>query len=533
MTGSKELESLPSLLHLTIEEAAKGLQSGRFTSVALTKAYIARINEASEFKAVLQINPDALTVAQQLDEERVRFRGRGPLHGIPILVKDNVATKDKLDVSAGSYALLGAKPAVESSVIAKLRAAGVVVLGTTNMSEWANFRGLHVSSGWSARGGQTLGAYYPNQNPSGSSSGTAVAAALGLCTAAIGTETSGSIVEPAEFNNVVGFKPSRGLIANDGAIPISARQDIIGTLTRTVKDAAYLFTNMAGRSERDEGTWNIPFDTIPDFCTFCNTTDLSGVTIGVPRNTFRADHDPTSPVMVSFEAALKTLSSAGAKVIDRADFPEADGYKKLNDQSPNLVSLCAEFKRDIARYLQSLETNPNHIHSAEDIIEFIKTTPAEEYPDRDMDIFLWTRDKDIDVGSDKYQQRLEKELFYGGEGGILGAMDKHDLDLLVVPSSQGIAIDLAAIMGFPVLGVPLGFFPEGTPVKLEDKKPNLVNEAPGIPYSLTFISKSFSDGVLLRVGYAFEQLSRVRADGPLPFKPPTTELKDLELGVEN
>ncbi|KAK3682879.1 glutamyl-tRNA amidotransferase subunit A [Podospora appendiculata] len=531
MAAKKQSEGLPSLLHLTIEEAAEGLQSGRFTSVDLTKAYLARIDEASEFRAVLQINPDALIVAQQQDDERVRLgnngRGRGPLHGVPILVKDNVATKDNLDVSAGSLALLGAKPAVESSVIAKLREAGVLVLGTTNMSEWANFRGMSVSSGWSPRGGQTLGAYHPNSNPSGSSSGSAVAAALGLSTAAIGTETSGSIVEPAEFNNVVGFKPSRGIIGNDGAVPISGRQDVIGTLTQTVKDAAYLFTNMAGRSERDEGTWNIPFDTIPDFSALCNGTDLSGITIGVPRNTFSADRDPTSPVMISFEAALKILNSAGAKVVDSADFPKAEGYQKLINQGQDIVCLCAEFKRDIARYLQALETNPNQIHSAEDIIEFIKTTPAEEYPDRDMDIFLLTQAEDIDVSSDRYKERLELELFFGGEGGILGAMEKHGLDLLVVPSSRGMAVDLAAIMGFPVLGVPLGFFPQGTPVKHEDKKPNLVREAPGMPYSLTFMSKSFSDGVLLRVGYAFEQLSRVRADGPLPFKMPTTELKDV------
>ncbi|KAH6649416.1 glutamyl-tRNA amidotransferase subunit A [Chaetomium tenue] len=522
------LGDLPPLLHLTIKETADGLQSGRFTTVDLAKAYLARIDEASAFKAVLQINPDALSVAQRLDEERTRSGSRGPLHGIPILVKDNIATSDNLDVSAGSYALLGAKPSAESSVISKLRDAGVLILGKTNMSEWANFRGLNISSGWSPRGGQTLGAYYPGSTPEGSSSGSAVAAALGLSAAAIGTETFGSILEPAELNNVVGLKPSRGLVANDGAIPISSRQDVIGTLTRTVKDAAYLLTTMAGRSEKDKGTWNIPFENIPDFTTHCKGTDLSGITIGVPRNAFTAD--PMSPIMLSFESALKTLGSAGATVVDSADFPEADGFKKLNQQVRGIVR-SSEFKRDVVHYLGTLETNPNNLHTAEDIIEFTKSFPAEEYPDRDIGKFLWTQAEGIDVNSDKYKEMVKQEQFYGGEGGILGAMEKHGLDLLVVPSSLGIANDLAAKMGFPVLGVPLGFYPKGTPIELDDSKPNLVRVAPGIPYSLTLISKAFSDGILIQVAHAFEQLSGVRQNGPLPFQLPATELGDVQTGA--
>lgn len=185
---------LPSLLHLNIENASQGLQSGRFTSVDLVKAYLARIQEAFEFRAVLQVNPDALAVAQQLDEERGTSGCRGPLHGIPILVKDNIATKDRLDVSAGSYALLGAKPTNESSTISKLREAGVIILGKTNPSEWANFRGTEISSGWSPRGGQTMGTYYPNSSPAGSSSGSAVAVSLGLSTAAIGTEVKPALI---------------------------------------------------------------------------------------------------------------------------------------------------------------------------------------------------------------------------------------------------------------------------------------------------------------------------------------------------
>ncbi len=221
-----------------------------------------------------------------------------------------------------------------------------------------------------------------------------------------------------------------------------------------------------------------PVQQIPDFTEFCKNTDLSGVTIGVPRNTFNSD--PTSPIMVSFEAALKTLASAGAKVVDNADFPEAEGFKKLNNQVKGIVR-SSEFRRDIARYLKTLKTNPHNIQSAEDIIEFTKTFPKEEYPERDIGKFLWTQAEGIDVDSDKYKEMVKQERFYGGEGGILGAMEKHNLDVLVIPSTLGIANDLAARMGFPVLGLPLGFRPESTPIELDEDKPHLVRVAPGIP----------------------------------------------------
>jgi amidase len=218
---------------------------------------------------------------------------------------------------------------------------------------------------------------------------------------------------------------------------------------------------------------------VSDFTTYCKGTDLTGITAGVLWNTFSAD--PISPIMVSFESAAETLRRAGAKVVDSADFPEADGFKKLNQQVRGIVR-SSEFKRDIIRYLRALDTNPNDIQPAEDIIEFTKTSSAEEYRDRDIGKFLWTQAEDVDVDNDNYRDMVKQEQFYGGEGGILGAMEKHSLDLLMVPSSRGIANDLAAKMRFPVLGVPLGFYPEGTPVELDDCKPHLVRVAPGIPY---------------------------------------------------
>ncbi len=254
---------------------------------------------------------------------------------------------------------------------------------------------------------------------------------------------------------------------------------MIGTLTRTVKDAAFLLSEMAGRSERDERTWHIPFNSIPDFTTFCKGTDLSGITIGVPWNTWEGE----SPALIqaSFESALQTLSSAGANVVEDADFLEADEFKKLNEQVKGVVR-SSEFKRDIVRYLQTLETNPNNIQSAEDIIEFTKSFPAEEYPDRDIGKFLWTQAEGVDINGDKDKEMVKQEQFFGGEGGILGAMKKYHLDVLVVPADQDIGNDLAAKMGFPVISVPLGFWAEDTSVQLDKKKPNLVKVAPGMPY---------------------------------------------------
>lgn len=217
---------------------------------------------------------------------------------------------------------------------------------------------------------------------------------------------------------------------------------------------------------------------IPDFTQVCKGTDLTGITIGVPRNSFEAD--PTSPVMIAFEEALVLLTSAGAKVVDNANFPEADGFKQLNQEVKGIVR-SSEFKRDIVYYLETLATNPNNLRSGEDIIQFTKSTPAEEYPDRDIGKFLWTQAEGIDVNSEKYSDMVHQEQFFGGPGGISGAMERYGLDLLATPSSLGIANDLAAKMGFPVIGVPLGFYPEGTPVKVDSGKPNLIKVAYGTP----------------------------------------------------
>lgn len=276
----------------------------------------------------------------------------------------------------------------------------------------------------------------------------------------------------------MGFKPSRGLVATDGLIPISKRQDVIGPITRTVKDAAYMLNVMAGRSERDPRTWNIPFYPPPDFAGACKDTDLSGLTIGIPRNCFNGD--PSSPIMISFESAIQTLKSAGATVVDHANFTAVDEFKQLNQQVKGIVR-SAEFKRDIVDYLATLETNPNQIHSGEDIINFTKNTPEEEYPAKDIGKFLWIQEEGIDVDSQKYKDMVAQELYFGGEGGIIGAMERYDLDVIVSPSTLGVLNDLAAKMGFPMITVPLGFHPEDTPIQREAIGEKLISRAPGIP----------------------------------------------------
>jgi amidase len=235
---------------------------------------------------------------------------------------------------------------------------------------------------------------------------------------------------------------------------------------------------MVGYSDRDEITWKISLNPISDFTAFGKGTDLTGLAIGVPRNTFK--HDPASPLMISFEEALQTLTAAGTRIVDNADFPKADEFKKLNQQIKGIVC-SSEFRRDIVRYLGTLKTNPNNITSAEDIIEFTKTHPEEEYPDRDIGKFLWTQAEGIDGESEKYKHMLEQESFFGGEGGILGALENFGVDVLVVPSMDGMALDLAAKMGFPELSVPLGFLPEGTPIIRDSDKSHLIKVAPGIP----------------------------------------------------
>lgn len=277
---------------------------------------------------------------------------------------------------------------------------------------------------------------------------------------------------------MVGLKPTRGLVANDGVIPISLRQDVVGTLTGSVKDAAYLLSVMAGKSDADEKTWNTPTEQVPNFTDYCQGTDLTGVTIGVPRNSFESD--PQSPVIIAFESALKTLAAHGAKIVDNANYPDLDGYHNLSSDDKNILR-AADFKQDIALYLSKLQTNPNNLHSADDIIEFTKTCQDEDYPKRDIKNFLWAQEHAIDTDSDQYKNTLKQEIALSSKGAITGAMEKYEADVLMVPYGVGTTNDLSAMLGAPVITVPMGFYPEGFPVKKDSGWPNLIKVGPGMP----------------------------------------------------
>lgn len=258
---------------------------------------------------VTELNPSALSIATMLDAERANGTIRGPLHGIPILIKNNIATRDAMNNTAGSYALLGAQVPRDSTMADKLRKAGAVILGKANLSQWANFRSTNSSNGWSAHGGQTYAAYYPDQDPSGSSSGSGVASALGLALASLGTETDGSIVSPSDANNLVGIKPTVGLTSRFLVIPISQHQDTVGPMARTVKDAAYLLAAIAGKDTNDNYTSAIPYDPLPDYVAACNFSALAGKRLGVPRNVIEFFSDNTTgPIVSAFDEALTLIA---------------------------------------------------------------------------------------------------------------------------------------------------------------------------------------------------------------------------------
>ncbi|KAK6000665.1 hypothetical protein QM012_003390 [Aureobasidium pullulans] len=312
----------------------------------LVQAYKFRIDEVNdEFNAVLEVNPDAEDIAANLDKERDNNKLRGPLHGIPVLLEDNIYTDHRTSTSAGSYALLGSKPAREATVARKLCESGAILLGKVNLSEWANFRSgsENGNNGWSARGGQTFGAFDPGTDPDGSSSESAVSSILGLCLAAIGTETDGSIVCPAQRSSVVGVAPTTGLVARDGIIPLSSRQDTVGPLARTVKDAAHLLTAISGQSIYDDATDNIPFDSVPNYAEACEGSRLDGLRLGVPRDALKL---VDSVVMNAFERALDILRSSGAVIVDNIRFAGADEWNAWTGSSRR-ACVQAEFKQSI------------------------------------------------------------------------------------------------------------------------------------------------------------------------------------------
>ncbi|KAK0105868.1 hypothetical protein ONS95_004381 [Cadophora gregata] len=514
--------SYPDLIDVGAEELIAGLESGAWTSVDLTKAYLLRIQEVDDIlQAVIELNPDVLSIAESLDAERANGTIRSALHGIPMLIKNNIATHDQMNNTAGSYALLGAKVPRDATVAAKLRAAGVILLGKSNLSQWANFRSSNSSSGWSAYGNQTTSAYFPNGDPSGSSSGSGVGTSIGLAWASLGTETDGSILSPSSVNNLVGIKPSVGLTSRSLVIPISSHQDTVGPMARSVSDAAYILSIIAGKDASDNYTLAQPWDTPPDYTKSLNFSSLRGARIGVPRKVIASYQDNSSlPMISAFNAAVKVIEKAGATIVENADYPAWEGY--LRDDNETLV-LEADFISDLAAYLAQLETNPNNVTSLADIRNFTQSFQLESYPTRDTAI--WDDALSLGYNNSDYQfwQAYQASYYYGAEGGVLGALDKYNLDALILPTD--FASGPPARAGLPVVTVPLGSYPANTTV-VKSRYWDLVQVGPNIPFGISFIGAMWSEESLIGFAYAFEQCTQVRSSIK-PYISPTIQLADV------
>ncbi len=483
---------------ISLADLASGLQQGRWTSRRLVELYTSRIDaidrNGPHIGAVIEVNPEAAALADQLDSERKQGRVRGPLHGIPILVKDNIDTADRMTTSAGSLALDGWRPPQDSFVAARLRAAGALLLGKTNLSEWANFRSTHSVSGWSGRGGQTRNPYALHRNPSGSSSGSGAAVAASLCAAAIGTETDGSVVSPSSINGIVGVKPTVGLISRAGIIPISHSQDTAGPMARTVRDAALLLGILSGVDANDPATAQSAGKAQTDYTKFLDANGLRGARVGIARKFFEKD----APLDRLLSGYVDTLKRLGAEVIDPADLPHHGKWSE-----PELDVLEYEFKTDLNTYLGKLPAS-FPAHSLADLIAFNEKNRAREMPWFEQEIFYDSEAKGP-LTEKKYLEARRECLRVTRPDGIDAVMDKHKLDAIVtLTGGPAWMIDYVngdmdtggcssppAIAGYPHITVPAGFFR-------------------ALPIGLSFFGRAWSESVLLRLAYAFETAAQAR-----------------------
>jgi amidase len=471
-----------------VEASISGLQAAmaerRTTAAALVAEYTRRIarldRKGPKLNSILELNPDAVSIAESLDRERQASGPRGPLHGIPIFLKDNIDTADRLHTSAGSLALKDSVAAHDAFLVSSLRAAGAIILGKANMTEWANFMAVGMKSGYSSRGGQVRNPYGPDLEVSGSSSGSAVAVAASLCSAAVGTETSGSIISPSSNNAVVGIKPTVGLVSRRGVIPISATQDTAGPIARTVTDAAILLGAMTGVDKKDAATAENNGRGFADFADSLPVGGLQGARIGVPRRAFW-ERVPGSVREVA-ERALECLRDCGAKLVDPADIANASQARELG-----IDVLLYEFKRDLNRYLRRLDPGVP-VHSLSDVIRFNEAHPEEML--RYGHTLLLAAEAAGGVKTDAYQRARAEDLRRAKIEGLDPTFARHRLDALVFPSGNGVA--LGAKAGYPSITVPAGYAEDGLPV------------------GLTFLGPAWSEATLIRLAYAFEQATMAR-----------------------
>ncbi|KAG2159335.1 amidase signature domain-containing protein [Suillus bovinus] len=506
MTSNTYSAALPDLYEASIAELQDGLVQGRFSSVQLVKAYLSRIEEVNTkgpaLHAVIETNPTALKQAVALDDERKEKGSRGPLHGIPLLLKDNIATlyEEGMNTTAGSFALLGSVVPRDAFVAAKLREAGAIFIGKTNLSEWAGARSVPLPRGFSGRGGQTRCPYYPNADPFASSSGSGVAMAVGLAAGSLGTETRASIVAPSSRNNIVGIKPTVGLVSRSGVVPYSSHQDTPGPMCRSVTDAALLLNFIAGPDPRDGATLHQP-GIVPDYMKALDKNALKGARLGVARNFIR----DMKAIEETFNSSLDIFRALGAEIIDPADFSNRE--ELLTSQTEKLV-MTTDFKVDISKYISELVEVPTGVKTLADLIEFNKINANLELPGpfyTDQSRFMDAEGTQVD---EAYFAALARNFELGRTRGIDATLAKFNLDAIIIPTDV-LEPKPTAIAGYPLISVPLGFQPDGVEVLPATPSP-LHSQAPGIPFGIAFMGTAYSEFKLISYAYAFEQATHVR-----------------------
>ncbi len=486
------------LEEVTIAELQAGMKSGKWTARTITQKYLSRIESINKqgpaVNAIIELNPDALMIADALDKERKAKGARGPMHGIPVLLKDNIDTADRMTTIAGSLALAGSIPLKDSFVAQRLRAAGAVILGKTNLSEWANIRSSHSSSGWSGRGGQTKNPYVLDRNPCGSSSGSGVAIAANLAAVAIGTETDGSVVCPSSANSLVGIKPTLGLVSRSGIIPIAHSQDTAGPMARTVTDAAILLGALTGIDADDAITGESSGKSFSDYTQFLDANGLKGARIGVPRKYF-GFNDQVDRLINS---SIEEMKKLGAVIVDPAEIETAG---KFDDTE--LEVLLYELKADLNKYLESLGPRAP-VRSLKEIIEFNERNSEKEMPYFGQDLFIKAEAKGP-LTSKEYVEALAKNQRLSRTEGIDAAMMKNKLDAMVAPTGgpawptdllngdhfTGGYSSPSAVAGYPHITVPAGY-------------------VRGLPVGISFFGQAFSEPVLIKLAFAFEQATKFR-----------------------